>query len=210
MSIIERFDQRAGSEAYRSQAGGYDQRTEQFQRWRELLIERLPVNPGDTVLDIGCGTGLCMPLLHDKVGPTGTIIGIDASEQMIEVAAERVSANGWTNVRLVTAPIAEAPIHVTAGAVIFCAVHDVLQSPAALANVFNHLRPGAAVGAIGGKFPAPWLWSLRKWVADLHSPFITDFTDFDQPWRRLAEHVPDLQVRQLATGTGYLATGRTS
>jgi len=198
-----------GSEAYRSQAVGYDQRTEQFQYWRELLVEQLPAHPGDTVLDVGCGTGLCLPLLHDKVGPTGTIIGIDASGQMLKVAADRVTEHGWSNVQLVAAPVADAAIAGTADAVIFCAVHDVLQSRSALANVLDHLRPGAAVAAIGGKFPAPWLWSLRQWVADLHTPFITDFTGFDQPWRLLAEHVPDLRIRQLATGTGYLATGHT-
>ena len=53
------------------------------------------------------------------------------------------------------------------------------------------------------------MWSLRKWVTNLHAPFVTDFTGFDQPWRLLAGHVPDLQVRQLATGTGYLALGHT-
>lgn len=83
-----------GSEAYRSQAGGYDQRTEQFQHWRELLIDELPVGLGETVLDVGCGTGLCLRLLHEKVGPTGTIIGVDASEQMLQVAADRVTESG--------------------------------------------------------------------------------------------------------------------
>lgn len=206
----EQGDQRAGSEAYRSQAGGYDQRTEQFQHWRELAIDQLPVGPGDTVLDVGCGTGLCLPLLHEKVGPTGTIIGIDASEQMLTVAADRVTENGWRNVQLIAAPVADAEFDGIADAVIFCAVHDVMQSRAAMANVFEHLRPGAAIAAIGGKFPAPWLWSLRKWVTNLHAPFITDFTGFDQPWRLLAEHVPDLQIRQLASGTGYLALGHTA
>jgi ubiquinone/menaquinone biosynthesis C-methylase UbiE len=205
----EQGDQRPGSEAYRSQAVGYDQRTEQFQHWRELLIDQLPAGPGDTVLDVGCGTGLCLPLLHEKVGPTGTIIGIDASEQMLKVAADRVTENGWSNVKLITAPVAEAEFDVLADAAVFCAVHDVMQSPTALANVLEHLRPGAAVAAIGGKFPAPWLWSLRKWVTNLHAPFITDFTGFDQPWRLLAEHVPDLQIQQLASGTGYLALGHT-
>ena len=62
------------SEAYRSQAIDYDQRTDTFRRWRELLVERLPVQRGDTVLDVGCGTGLCLPLLQHKLGPTGTTL----------------------------------------------------------------------------------------------------------------------------------------
>ena len=195
------------SEAYRSEAGGYDQRTRQFQQWRELLIKRLPAGIGDTVLDVGCGTGLCLPLLREKVGETGTVVGIDESPQMLAVASTRIAGHGWRNVRLVSAPLIDAVIDVTADAAIFCAVHDVMQSPGALRNVFDHLRPGAVVGAIGGKWPAPWLWSFRKLVADLHGPFITDFTGFDKPWRVLAEHVPDLRVQQIASGGGYLAIG---
>lgn len=199
--------QAAGPEAYRSQAGCYDRRTDAFRRWRELVVQRLASRPGDTVLDVGCGTGLCLPLLQHRVGPSGTIIGIDASEQMLEVAAARVTEHGWANVHLLAAPVAQAPIHRTADAALFCAVHDVLQSPAALTHVFAHLQPGAAVAAIGGKWPPTWNVMLRAWVADLHAPFISDFTGFDQPWRLLAEFVPDLQVTELGAGGGYLAVG---
>jgi SAM-dependent methyltransferase len=200
-------DRHESAQAYRSHAGRYDHRTRTFHHWREQLVRRLDVRPGDTVLDVGCGTGLCMPGLQNKIGPAGTIVGIDAAQDMLDLAALRVSENRWENVHLVAAPVADAAITVTADAALFCAVHDVMQSPAAIANVFAHLRPGAAVAAIGGKWPAPWLWPLRYWVADLHAPFITDFTGFDQPWRLLAAHVPDLTVQQLGAGTGYLAHG---
>jgi len=199
----------AGPEAYRSQAGRYDRRTDAFRQWRERVVEQLPVRPGDTVLDVGCGTGLCLPLLQRKVGPSGTIVGIDASAQMLEVASARVAEHGWDNVRLFAAPVAEAPFDFVADAALFCAVHDVLQSPAALAHVFAHLRPGAVVAAIGGKWPPSWNVVLRAWVADLHAPFISDFTGFDQPWRLLAGFVPDLQVTELGAGGGYLAVGHT-
>ena len=169
----------------------------------------LPVRRGDTVLDVGCGTGLCLPLLQHKVGPTGAIVGIDASEQMLELAAARIAEHGWDNVRLIAAPVADAPIDVVADAAVFCAVHDVMQCRAALGNVFDHLRPGAPVAAAGGKQPGPWMWPCRTWVADLHAPFITDFTGFDKPWRLLAEFVPDLHVRELAFGAGYIALGHT-
>ena len=197
----------ASAEAYRSQAGRYDERTEAFQHWRERLVARLPARPGDTVLDVGCGTGLCLPLLHEKVGPGGTIVGIDASEQMLQVAADRVAAHGWDNVRLLAAPAEQAPIDGPADAALFCAVHDVLQSRAALGRVFEQLRPGAAVAAGGGKSPGPWLRHLRGWVTALHAPFIADFTGFDKPWRLLAEFVPDLHVTELAFGAGYVAAG---
>jgi trans-aconitate methyltransferase len=200
---------RAASEAYHSQACHYDQRTDAFRRWRELLVEQLPVQRGDTVLDVGCGTGLCLPLLQNKVGPTGAIIGIDASDQMLHVARERVTEHRWDNVRLINAPVGSAVIPETADAALFCAVHDVMQSRSALGNIVDHLRSGAPMAAIGGKWPAPWTWPLRAWVADLHAPFVTDFTGFDRPWRLLAEVAPDLRVRELAFGAGYLAIGHT-
>jgi hypothetical protein len=76
-----------------------------------------------------------------------------------------------------------------------------------LDRVFQHLRPGAAVAAGGGKWPGPLLRPLRGLVSALHAPFIVDFTGFDRPWRLLAEFVPDLRVHELALGAGYLALG---
>ena len=198
----------AAGTAYRSQAARYDRRTEAFGQWRERLVALLPARPGDTVLDVGCGTGLCIPLLRDKVGPTGTIVGIDASEQMLQLARDRVAAQGWDNVRLIEAPADRAPIDGPADAALFCAVHDVLQSRAALRRVFEHLRPGATVATGGGKWPpGPLLRPLRGWVTAMHAPFVADFTGFDKPWRLLAEFVPDLRVHELAFGAGYLALG---
>ena len=159
----------AEPEAYRSQAGRYDRRTDAFRRWRELVVEQLPARPGDAVLDVGCGTGLCLPLLQHKVGPSGTIIGIDASAQMLEVAGTRVTEHGWDNVHLLAVPVAQAPIDRTADAAVFCAVHDVLQSPAALTHVFEHLRPGAAVAATGGSGHPPGTWRCaRGWPICTH------------------------------------------
>ena len=109
--------------------------------------------------------------------------------------------------RLIASPVAIAPIAATADAAVFCAVHDLMQCPTALGNVFDHLRPGAPVAAAGGKLPGPWMWPLRTWITQLHAPFINDFTGFDKPWRQLARHVPDLHIRELAFGAGYLALG---
>ena len=205
--VITTAPEPAAGEAYRGQAGRYDRRTEAFQQCRERLVALLPARPGDTVLDVGCGAGLCFPLLRDKVGPTGTIIGIDASEQMLRLAREKVTTRGWDNVRLLQAPAEHAPIDGLADAALFCAVHDVLQSRAALSRVFRHLRPGAAVAAGGGKWPGPLLQPWRGWVTAVHAPFVADFAGFDKPWRLLTEFVPDLRVHELALGAGYLAVG---
>lgn len=59
---------------------------------RQLGIPLLRLGPGDTVLDVGCGTGLNFPLLRRAVGASGVIIGVDASPSMLARARRRSPA----------------------------------------------------------------------------------------------------------------------
>jgi predicted metal-binding membrane protein len=127
---------------------------------------------------------------------------------MLALAAERVAANGWTNVVLVESPVEEADIPCSADHALFCAVHDLQQSGPALDTVLAHVRDGGSVAAGGGKWSAPWAVALNAAVLALHAPYVRDFTGFGRPWARLAERVPDLEVAQVAMGAGYLAVGR--
>jgi len=74
-----------------------------YRAGREAGVALLGLRQGDTVLDLGCGTGLNFALLVDAVGPTGTVVGLDRSPAMLRVARRRVEASGWTSVRLVEA-----------------------------------------------------------------------------------------------------------
>ena len=74
-----------------------------YRAGRECGVALLGLRPGDTVLDLACGTGLNFALLVDAVGPTGAVIGLDCSREMLEMARRRVKTNGWTNVRLIEA-----------------------------------------------------------------------------------------------------------
>src|SRR5919106_1078622 len=135
--------------AYSNEAPLYDSRTREFDTYRRRIVERLPLRRGDVVLDVGCGTGLCFPYLLERVGPEGAVVGVDASAEMLEVAAERVSAQGWRNVELIESAIEDAALP-TVDHALFCAVHDILQSPAALDHVLAHVRRWVAAG--GGKW----------------------------------------------------------
>lgn len=74
-----------------------------YRRGRVLGIDGLGLSAGSQVLDIGCGTGLNFPLLQEKIGRTGTIVGIDSSPQMLGQARARADRQGWTNVILLEA-----------------------------------------------------------------------------------------------------------
>ena len=195
--------------AYAEHARSYERDTAAFQPYRRALVEALPLRRGQVVLDVGCGTGLCCGLLRDNVGPQGSVVGIEESPQMVALAREHIACAGWDNVTVVLASAEEAQIGLTADAALFCAVHDILQSPDALRNVVTRLRPGAWVAAGGGKWAAPMMVALNAMVGALHAPYVRSFSGFDCPWRHLEQLVDDVQVREMAFGSGYVMTGRT-
>jgi SAM-dependent methyltransferase len=195
--------------AYCEHARSYDRDTGVFQPYRQAVVDALLLQPGQVVLDVGCGTGLCCGLLRDKVGPDGTVIGIEESPEMATVAREYIAREGWRNVMIVQSPAEDAQFGETADAALFCAVHDILQSPRALRNVMAALCPGAWVAAGGGKWAAPLMVAVNSAVRMLHAPYVRDFSGFERPWRYLEHLVEDVQVREMAFGGGYVMTGHT-
>jgi SAM-dependent methyltransferase len=194
--------------AYREHARSYDLRTGVAQGYRRAVVEALPVRRGQVVLDVGCGTGLCHDSLLDKVGPQGGVVGIEESPEMVAVARERIEQEGWGNVTVVQSSAEDAQIAETADAALFCAVHDILQSPDALRNVLGKLRPGAGVAAGGGKWAAPWMVAVNLPVTMLHAPYVRSFEGFERPWHHLEQLLEDVHVRELALGSGYIMTGQ--
>ncbi len=194
--------------AYAEDAHTYDARTSAFQAYRQAIVEALPVSEGQVVLDVGCGTGLCCGMLLEKVGAQGSVVGIEESPEMAAIARERAAREGWRNVTIVQSGAQDARIEGTADAALFCAVHDILQSPDALQNVMNQLRPDAQVAAGGGKWAAPWLVGVNMQARMLHAPYVRSFEGFDRPWHHLEPLIEDVQLREVAFGSGYVMTGR--
>ncbi len=66
----------------------------------------------------------------------------------------------------------------------------------------------ATVPAGGGKW-APWvMMGLNLQVRALHAPYVRSFSGFGRPWNQLAELIDDIDVREVALGSGYIVTGQ--
>lgn len=77
---------------------------------RERAAAALRLDPGDVVVDMGCGTGANLPYLRERVGPGGTVIGVDFTRGMLERAGRLVDSRGWENVHLVHADATRPPV----------------------------------------------------------------------------------------------------
>ena len=208
-SPVRQAGQAGRQPAYGEHARSYNRDTGAFQPYRQAVVEALPLCRGQVVLDVGCGTGLCCGLLREKVGSRGAVVGIEESPEMVAVAREHIASQGWRNVTVVQSSAEEAQIALTADAALFCAVHDIMQSPGALANVLTKLHPGAWVAAGGGKWAAPIMMAANMMTRMLHAPYVRSFSGFDRPWGHLEQLVEDVRVREMAFGNGYVMTGRT-
>ena len=192
---------------YRRRASIYDLEMALWEPIRREAIALLALQPGDTVLDVGCGTGLSFGPMVQALGAEGRIIGIEQSPDMLARARERVDGYRWPQVELVCSPVAAAPIAVQADAALFHFTHDILQQPAAITQVLRHLKPGARVVASGLKWAGPWNWFTNMFVlpAALHS--MTSLNGLEQPWRQLAWHLPDLDLQFWLNDGVYIASG---
>jgi SAM-dependent methyltransferase len=193
---------------YRYRAPIYDLELALFEPVRRRAIELLNLKPGATVLDVGCGTGLSFAALEERIGPEGSIVGIEQSGEMLERARSRAANASWRNVTLLSSSVEDAEIPLPADAALFHFTHDILRTPSAIAHVIERLKPGARIVAAGLK------WAPRRamplnffvWYAAVRST--STLEGLSRPWDRLAELVGDLQIEEMLGGTVYLATGR--
>jgi ubiquinone/menaquinone biosynthesis C-methylase UbiE len=204
---------------YRKRAERYDLAANLYRligfaepRYRRMAVTALNLQPGDTVVEIGCGTGLNFPLLQDAVGPDGVIVGVDLTDRMLDKAAERIEARGWGNVELVRSDAAEYRFpRSTAGVLSTFALTLVPEYDRVIANAAAALRPGGRMAVLDLKQPERQpLWLTKAGVA-LTRPFgVTLDLARRHPWESMEAHFGNVSVAELYFGYAYIATAKVS
>ncbi len=66
-----------------------------FRPWAELVLDRVRLARGDRLLDVACGTGIVARLAKERLGADGTVVGVDVSAPMLEVARTLAPGVDW-------------------------------------------------------------------------------------------------------------------
>lgn len=203
-------------ETYRKRARHYDISSQlYFLQWahRRRAVQRLGLRPGDTVVEIACGTGLNFPLIEQEVGPDGRIIGVDFSDAMLAQAQHRIEAGGWRNVSLVQADAAEFEFPTEIDAILATYPHALLPaSSQVIAHGAAALSPGGRWVVLDLKVPE----QLPRWLARLAIATVGRSSSLEdwivgRPWEAIRvamqETLADLSWTELLFGLAYLAVG---
>jgi arsenite methyltransferase len=197
---------------YAQRAANYDSTCGPTQPIRQKTINYLQLQAGDTVLDVGCGTGMSFEPLLAQVGDAGHVLAFEQSPEMFALAQQRIAARGWRNVHLVqtNAEHYRLPADLPAPrAVLMHYVHDITRTDAALGNLFDQLPPSTRLGLAGMKNFDGVLRCLN-WIAYMKNAAYNALArDMETPWDKIKLYAPDLQVETTQLGMGYIAHGRT-
>ena len=177
--------------------------------YRKAAIRALNLRRGDTVVEIGCGTGLNFSGLIDRIGPEGKLIGVDLTPEMLHGAANRVRRNSWSNVELISQD---------AAAYLFPERLDGILSTFALTLIPEYdqiVRNGVAALGPGKRFvildfkePEHWPSWLIQFFVTITRPFgvSLDLTT-RHPWESLTRYAASVEFRTLYFGAVYLCVG---
>ncbi|MFD7439533.1 methyltransferase domain-containing protein [Streptomyces sp. NPDC059861] len=114
--------------------------------YKRQLLDLLDIQPGQSVLDVGCGPGTDLPALAEQAGESGTVIGIDRDPAMLARARERTKGIPAVELREGDAHALPVDPGTADRAKIDRVLMHVAEPAQALAQLYRATRPGARIG----------------------------------------------------------------
>src|ERR1700736_3926688 len=135
------------SAASRAWADQYERMDRAVVDLTKTLLDMAAPQPGEHVLDIGCGSGTTVLELAARVGPGGHVLGADVSDQSVARARQRIAAAGLRHAEVTVADVSPHPFKQNSFELAFSRFGVMFFSDprAAFANVRRAMKPGGRV-----------------------------------------------------------------
>jgi demethylmenaquinone methyltransferase/2-methoxy-6-polyprenyl-1,4-benzoquinol methylase len=178
-------------------------------RWRERAADRTELSPGDSALDVCCGTGDLALELAGRVAPGGHVVGCDFSEPMLDLAREKAGQRGADSVRFEWADALSLPYDagrfdaVTVG----FGVRNLANLERGLGEMTRVLRPGGRLVVLEITQPTrPPLSTFYSLWFDRIVPMLGSFSSDSEAYSYLPESVRSFpapsRLAELMDGAG--------
>jgi ubiquinone/menaquinone biosynthesis C-methylase UbiE len=152
-----------------------------YQAFIGQAIERVGIRQGDEILDLGSGTGRNIRVMLDALGPTGRVVGVDISQEMLRQARQR--CRGYSEAVFLKRRIEEPlPFHEEFDKAFICfTLHgfEDEDKEKVIANARRALKPGGAFWILDyNEFDLnrqwfPFRWIFRRFECELASEFLS-------------------------------------
>jgi ubiquinone/menaquinone biosynthesis C-methylase UbiE len=150
-------------------------------------VERLALQPGASVLDVGCGTGASAIPAAEQVGPKGKVIAVDLADRLLEIARRKAAARELENIEFRLGDMENLGYPDQAFDAVICvfAIFFVADVAKQIRELWRMVRPGGllAITTWGPRVWEPaatgWWSAVKELRLDLHAAF--------NPWDRIAE-----------------------
>ncbi|MFB6117380.1 class I SAM-dependent methyltransferase [Halosegnis sp.] len=182
---------------------------------RAGCVAALDLEPGDTVVEFGCGPGVNVPALRRSVGPEGRVVGIDITGPMLERAQTLVERHDWENVSLVCADATRPPVE-DVDAVLATFVTTLFTDPYAVVSRWCELADRVVVATFaprGNRTANAALWAFTRLNARLFdAPADGALAQLDERTaasrRALADHAACVETHRYVFDTVTIHAGR--
>jgi len=142
----------------------------QHRIWKEMAVKWSAAKPGDTCLDLCCGSGDLALRLARRVGATGHVYGVDFSPNLLETAKERSQkqypqpAITWVEADVLNLPFEDNQFD---AATMGYGLRNVIDIPRSLKELYRVLKPGAKAAILDFHRPSnPQLRAYQQWYLD--------------------------------------------
>lgn len=177
---------------------------------RQHAVAALDLEPGDRVLELGCGPGNGLAPLRERVGTDGCVVAVDASTGMVERAGARVRREGWENVHVLRGDATRLPLEDGTFDAVYAAMSlSALSDPLGAVDAAHEaLRPGGTLAVLDAQpfqhFPltllnlvlTPLFEALTDWMPEVDIP------------EGLRERFAETELTTYTDGTLFVARAR--